>query len=123
MSQIRFKVQKMPDGWVGIVELPAKGGAQLPAGLPTAQNALPGSPVKLVKVKAKSAAPSKGGAVLKAASAAVDLLDNPAVKALLPPGVGPALNAVKAIASNKALGKLAKQGGKAAFKAISKLFA
>lgn len=123
MSQIRFKVQRMPDGWVGIVELPTMPGSKLPYGLPTKQGALPGSPVSLVKVKAKSPSATKGGAILNAASAAVSLLDNPTVKALLPPGVGPALSAVKAIASNKALGKLAKQGGKAAFSAISKLFA
>lgn len=120
MNRITFKVLRMPDGWYGIVELPIMQGAKNPNGTLALSKA--GQPAKALSVKTKTAAPSKGAAVKSAIDTALSVVDNPAVKALLPPGVGPALMAVKSIAKNPALQKAVKAGGRMAFNLISKAF-
>lgn len=108
---IRWKVvPRKGGGFSGVIELPM----QLPTGPMT------------VPVEARGA--TRREALSSAAGLASKLLDNPVLKAALPPGSGAAIEATKLLAKYAGAGKLAKgmklltgKGAKRIGKALKKL--
>lgn len=76
-----------------------------------------------VPVNARAPGAAKSVALRSAASLAANLLDNPVVQSLLPPGVGPALRGLKFLASSPKLRALVREGGAAAFRALTRKLA
>ena len=103
--QVNWTLVKTDDGqsWRGVLTLPTMPGGQEPE---------PGAPKKVLKVTGKKAG-SKEKALKNVANSALKALENPSVQAVLPPGAGLALDAVKALANPKALRAVAKHGKKA----------
>ena len=115
-KNIQFRLQRTPDGWYGTAVLPmAPGADQL------APNVVKPGATKLV-VKSKKPAASKDAAISDAARLASKALDNPVIQTLMPPGVGPALKGIMAIANNGTVRKMVSEGGKAAWRALKSLF-
>ena len=75
---VRWRVQRIPDGWSGVLTMPFKPGVVKKGTLKQA----------VAKVKGKSK--SKPGLAKKLAKGAFKMATNPTVASLLAPGVGPA---------------------------------
>lgn len=111
--QVNWTLVKTGDGqsWRGVLTLPTMPGGQEPE---------PGAPKKVLKITGKKAG-SKEKALANVANSAIKALENPILQAVMPPGAGLALSAVKALASPKALKAVARHGKKA-LRVIGRVF-
>ena len=108
--QMQWALSKDGKGWQGTLFLPIV--EQTPMGpQPTGQN------LKVTGKKAKS----KEKAIENVGKTALKALENPIVQAILPPGAGAAVQAIKALASPKVAKAVAKHG-KAALRLVKKAF-
>jgi len=110
---IQWNTRTMPDGSKqGMITIVPTG--MLPTGHPA------GQPIRF-----RATSKTKAGALLKAASVAQMIANNPLMAAVLPPGTGAALKAVSALAKSAAAGKLEKAakkyGGKGAKRLVKAL--
>ena len=112
MPQVQVYVRRTADGgWLGVVDLPT---------LPPMQRQGPAHPSAALvppsaaKMRVTKRGKSKAKAAAAAARGARQLLKNPLVRSLLPPGVGPALSVAESLASNpiarRVVGKYGKKG-------------
>ena len=92
-SEVRFRVVKTRGGWDGTVVLPFLPGQ----GPPMAPS---GEPAARLAVTAKGKA-SKTAAAKQAAGAALKVLDNPAIQAVMPPQAAIALKVLKKVPFGK----------------------
>ena len=138
MRQVKWYVRRTTDGgWQGVVDLPMDA-FRLPAGHPLRERltdasrsgpprpprpdrALPGAAPHTLRVRSKGA--SKAAAAAKAARGAMRLLNNPLIKAALPPGVGPALMAVNSLVSSKKARRIVGRFGKKGLRMLTGFFA
>ncbi len=91
MADIKFKLVPTADGgYTGIISMPG--------GIATAAKGPTTGPDSVKKAKALG----------RAAGLADKVLDNPILRAALPPGVGPGLDIVRSLAKSKAAGKVLK---------------
>ena len=121
MPQVQVYVRRTADGgWLGVVELPMLHPLQR-TGLAHPSQALVPVTANRMRVT-KASKRSKAGAAAAAASGALKLLNNPLIKAALPPGVGPALSVIKSLASSKAARRIVGRYGKKGIRFLKKAF-
>ena len=120
-QKIRFKVRRSGNQWEGTIELPLSTMRALPGLAPGgAPRMVPsGMPAHRVLVKAKGS--TQKSALNRAAGIAESLMDNPLLQAVLPPGSGMAVSAIKMLAKTgvtKGLKKVTGKGAKRLAKAL-----
>jgi len=114
---IRWQIVRLPDGYAGKIIVPANGMMNPATGKPASAITVRGPKVLVPSMASKAAkGAAKSAALASAASLAGQLANNPVVQALLPPGVGPALKGITAIANNPKVRAFVREGGKAAFR-------
>lgn len=87
---VRWRLQRIPDGWAGTLVLPLRPGVVKKGSL------------KQASAKVKGKAKSKGGLAKKLAKGAFKIATNPTAASLLAPGVGPAAaSALRQLAKGK----------------------
>lgn len=113
-----------PDGTVtGEVYVPQRAIPGIsPAGYIKASSRRTRIPARRGQAAAAAVAQGKAGALSQAASVAQGLLDNPLVRAALPPGSGVAIDAIKMLASSAAAGDLASAAKKVVGAGAKRLF-
>lgn len=103
VTRVAWRVRRTADGYEGEILIPSS---------LTARNGTSAA----APVKISASGQSRKQALRRAATVADAILDSPVMRAALPPGAAPAIEAVKAIASSKdarrALGKYAGEGAK-----------
>lgn len=114
---IRWTMRKLPSGDTEAMITCVPTGT-LPSGHPA------GKPIRL-----RAVSRTKAGALLKAASVAQMIANNPLMKSVLPPGTGAALSAVVKLSKSAAAGKLERaakkytgRGAKRLIKALKKFW-
>lgn len=111
---VKWSMRQLPTGqWEGMITLvPAKN---------ISHHSLPGKWTKGKPVRLKARSKSKAGALLKAASVANAIANNPILSAALPPGSKVAIKAVNFLAKSAVVGKLEKATGKIVGKGAKRL--
>lgn len=119
--QVTVYTRRTSDGgWMAVIDIPMTP-PSMRAGLAAPGRGVISPKAQTMQVRAKR--PGKAQAAAAAAKGARKLLDNPVIRAALPPGVGPALMAVQALASSKKARELVAKHGKAGINMLKKVFA
>lgn len=101
MPEMKFRVQRLSStgrpvsGWQGVVSLPFVPGAMVPTAI--APGGAPDVSADGKRLAVTATGPSKSSAAKKAAGAALKVLSNPAVQAVMPPQAKLALTAIKKV--------------------------